>query len=45
MRPNVWLYAQAAVAVPLVLSVDIVGKVAYRQDREIADKQPGWPEF
>ena len=39
MRPNVWLYAQAAVAVPPVLSVDIVGKWPIDKIREIADKQ------
>ena len=39
MRPNVWLYAQASVPVPPVLSVDIVGKWPIDKIREIADKQ------
>ena len=39
MRRNVWLYAQAAVAVPPVLSIDIVGKWPIDKIREIADKQ------
>ena len=39
MRRNVWLYAQAAVPVPPVLSVDIVGKWPIDKIREIADKQ------
>ena len=39
MRRNVWLNAQAAVPVPPVLSVDIVGKWPIDKIREIADKQ------
>ena len=39
MRRNVWLYAQASVPVPPVLSVDIVGKWPIDKIREIADKQ------
>ena len=39
MRRNVWLNAQAAVPVPPVLSVDIVGRWPIDKIREIADKQ------